>query len=741
MRLSNNLLRDTMTVIWAVAWMLYLDWMLTLLVLVVYPLAAWPVIRIGQRLRKTSAQAQSHMGEVTSQLEESFSGTRMVKTYGLEDYEAERADKSFFERLKFLFRITENKARVDPILELVGGIAFAGLVGFAGWRLLAGETSVGNILGVLTGIGVMSPAVRAIGTLSAVVQEGFAVLDRVFHLLDEDNQVAAALEAPELTVKAGSVEVDGVSFHYADGTAALDDVSLHADAGKTIALVGPSGSGKSTILNLIPRLYDPQAGRVTIDGTDIRSVSLSSLRRHIALVSQDVTLFDDSVAANIGFGRLDADREAIIAAARAADAHDFIINLPDGYDSPVGPRGSNLSGGQRQRLSIARAILKDAPILLLDEATSALDTESEQRVQAALERLSAGRTTLVIAHRLSTVRKADWIYVLQDGRVHEQGRHDELIAQDGLYAKLCRLQFGEEQMHHRQADREHRAGPGNAFDLDIAIHQFGQFLGDRQAKAGAPILAGHGRLALAERHENPLDQRRLHADPGIADLEVHLMPAIPRLGRQATDPDLATIGELDGVGQKIGQDLADTRRVATGLALDAGIDFDMHVEPLLHRLHPVGADDTAGQLGRTIAGGLDFETPGLDMRQVEDIIENIEQGVARTLDQLHHFTLRGLQIRIHQQAGHAEHAVHGRADLMAHRRQKLGLGPAGLGGLLPGLEQVVDIGQRPDQARWLAVRAADGFGAEPEPAMGPAIHFDPYGQVERTGGLVVCGKR
>ncbi|WP_417492482.1 ABC transporter ATP-binding protein [Maricaulis sp.] len=443
-RLSNNLLRDTMTVIWAVAWMLYLDWMLTLLVLVVYPLAAWPVIRIGQRLRKTSAQAQSHMGEVTSQLEESFSGTRMVKTYGLEDYEAERADKSFFERLKFLFRITENKARVDPILELVGGIAFAGLVGFAGWRLLAGETSVGNILGVLTGIGVMSPAVRAIGTLSAVVQEGFAVLDRVFHLLDEDNQVAAALEAPELTVKTGSVEVDGVSFHYADGTAALDDVSLHADAGKTIALVGPSGSGKSTILNLIPRLYDPQAGRVTIDGTDIRSVSLASLRRHIALVSQDVTLFDDSVAANIGFGQLDADREAIMAAARAADAHDFIINLPGGYDSPVGPRGSNLSGGQRQRLSIARAILKDAPILLLDEATSALDTESEQRVQAALERLSAGRTTLVIAHRLSTVRKADWIYVLQDGRVHEQGRHDELIAQDGLYAKLCRLQFGEE---------------------------------------------------------------------------------------------------------------------------------------------------------------------------------------------------------------------------------------------------------------------------------------------------------
>jgi subfamily B ATP-binding cassette protein MsbA len=442
-RLANNLLRDTMTVVWAIAWMLYLDWMLTLLVLVVYPLAAWPVIQIGQRLRKTSAQAQSQMGEVTSLLEESFSGTRMVKTYGLEGYEAARADKSFLDRLKFLFRITENKARVDPILEIVGGIAFAGLVGFAGWRMLEGETSVGNILGVLTGIGVMSPAIRAIGTLSAVVQEGFAVLDRVFSLLDEDNHVAAALDAPDLEVPSGKVEITGVHFNYADGTAALNGVTLTAEPGRTVALVGPSGSGKSTVLNLIPRLYDPQRGKVMIDGTDIRAVSIPSLRSAIALVSQDVTLFDDTVAANIGFGRLAADRETIIAAAKAADAHDFIMDLPDGYDSPVGPRGGNLSGGQRQRLSIARAILKDAPILLLDEATSALDTESEQRVQAALERLSEGRTTLVIAHRLSTVRKADWIYVLENGGVREEGRHDELVAADGLYAKLCRLQFGD----------------------------------------------------------------------------------------------------------------------------------------------------------------------------------------------------------------------------------------------------------------------------------------------------------
>lgn len=443
-RLANNLVRDVFTVIGAIAWMLYLDWMLTAMILLVYPIAFYPVLRIGQRLRKTSADAQSQMGAVTSQLEESFSGARMVKTYGLEDYEAERAGKSFAERLRFLFRITENKARVDPILEVAGGFALAGLVAFAGWRLMNGETSIGNILGVLTGIGVMSPALRAIGTLNAVVQEGFAVLERVFAVLDEVDTVVPALDAPTLSAPAGEVALSGVRFAYPDGTLALDGVNLVARPGKTVALVGPSGSGKSTVLNLIPRLYDVTDGQVDIDGQDVRAVSLASLRGSLALVSQDVTLFDDTVRANIAFGKLDASDDEVVAAARAADAHDFIMELPEGYDSPVGPRGGNLSGGQRQRLSIARAILKDAPVLLLDEATSALDTESERRVQAALERLSEDRTTLVIAHRLSTVRDADWIYVMQDGQVREEGRHEDLLARGGLYAKLCKLQFGSE---------------------------------------------------------------------------------------------------------------------------------------------------------------------------------------------------------------------------------------------------------------------------------------------------------
>lgn len=441
-RLFNNLVRDSLTIIGAIGFMLVMDWMLTLLILVVYPIAFYPIIKIGQRLRKTSAAAQSQMGEVTSLVEESFSGTRMVKTYGLEDNEAERAQKSFADRFRLLLKITENKARVDPILEIVGGAAFAGLIAFAGLRLIEGQTSIGSIIGILVLLAVLSPAVRALGTLNAVVQEGFAVLQRVFDVLDEEQTITSALDAPALRVETGALALADVHFAYPDGTPALRGISIKADPGKTVALVGASGSGKSTVLNLIPRLYDITSGSVQIDGNDVRAVSLASLRQALALVSQDVTLFNDTVRANIAFGKLDATDEEIIAAAKSADAHDFIMDMAGGYDSPVGQRGNNLSGGQRQRLSIARAILKDAPILLLDEATSALDTKSERRVQEALEHLSEGRTTLVIAHRLSTIRNADWIYVMEDGQVVEEGRHDDLVARNGTYAKLCQLQFG-----------------------------------------------------------------------------------------------------------------------------------------------------------------------------------------------------------------------------------------------------------------------------------------------------------
>ena len=440
-RAANNLLRDTLTVIGAVAAMFWFDWMLAILVLVVYPIAALPVIRIGQRMRKTSNEAQQQMGEVTSFLEESFSGARMVKTYQLESYEEGRSHGAFLNRFRLALKLAASKARVDPILEVVGGIAFAGVLGFAGWRISQGQASVADFIGFIAAIGIMAPAVRALGTLNAVAQEGYAVLDRVFTVLDTPDTVIEAPNAKPLRISGGTVEFDNVSFAYSDEAPALTSISMKALKGQTIAFVGPSGSGKTTILNLIPRLYDPTEGRVLIDGQDIRGVTLDSVRRSIALVSQDVTLFDDTVRANIAFGRLDASEAEVVAAAKAADAHDFITALPGGYDAPVGPRGGQLSGGQRQRIAIARAILNDAPILLLDEATSALDAEAEARVQDALTRLTQGRTSFVIAHRLATVRNADWIFVLDKGRIAEAGRHDDLVAKDGLYARLSKLQF------------------------------------------------------------------------------------------------------------------------------------------------------------------------------------------------------------------------------------------------------------------------------------------------------------
>ncbi|MCB1490607.1 MAG: ABC transporter ATP-binding protein [Rhodobiaceae bacterium] len=454
-RTITNSFRDILTVGALVISMFYLDWLLALIVLIVYPLAAIPIVEVGRRLRRVAKSTQVHMGDTTAFLNESLSGARMVKSYGLEDYERHRA-RGIFDRLyNLVMRRIKARARLDPLLEVMGGLAVAGVMMFGGYRISTGAGSIGSFTGFISALLIAAQPVRSIGQLNAAVQEGLAAAQRFYQLLDQKPKIVDDPSAPALAVDRGEIVFDAVAFAYAeiapDGTEpevaeapaaiALNGVSFTVPAGKTVALVGPSGAGKSTVMNLIPRLFDADTGTIRIDGQDIRRVSVKSLRAVMALVSQDIVLFNDTVAANIGFGRAGASRDDIVEAAKAAAAHDFIMRLPEGYDTIVGDRGFRLSGGERQRLSIARAILKDAPILLLDEATSALDAESERQIQIALEHLTRDRTTLVIAHRLATVRNAHAICVMDAGRVVEQGTHDELVARGGIYAKLAALQF------------------------------------------------------------------------------------------------------------------------------------------------------------------------------------------------------------------------------------------------------------------------------------------------------------
>jgi subfamily B ATP-binding cassette protein MsbA len=436
-RVLGNLIKDVLTVIFTIGAMLYLNWQLSLF-MVVFGLALWPIIEISKRLRGNAREVQEHIGHMTAELKESLGAAQLVKTYGLESREQARLDHSFSERIRLYLKLITQQARVDPILEVVGGLVIAAVVIFGVWQYGSGTATGGQIAGVLMGLLALAPRLRALGTLNNVIQESLSSVGRIFEVIDTQPTLEDAIIASDLSVSDGRLELRDVSFTYPDGTLALRSFNLIAEPGQTTALVGPSGGGKSTVMHLIPRLYDVTEGAVLIDGQDVKEVTQASLRSHIAVVSQDAVLFNDSIAANIALGDLDADRDAIIYAAKAADAHDFISRLPDGYDTVLGEDGSGLSGGQKQRLSIARAILRDAPILLLDEATSALDTESEAKVQAALERLSEGRTTLVIAHRLETIRNAAKICVVDSGRVVETGTDAELRGRAGIYAGLTR---------------------------------------------------------------------------------------------------------------------------------------------------------------------------------------------------------------------------------------------------------------------------------------------------------------
>ena len=440
-RTMTAMARDLVTALALVGMMFYLDWLLTLLVIVTYPIAGRPIIRIGRRLRRASTNAQSGMGDLTANLEQSFSGIRLIKSYGMETYERERANTLFDNIYYLVMKTVKGRARTYPILETLGGVSVAAVLAYGGWRIISGTGTLGEFVGFLSAVILAYQPIRSLGNLNAALQEGLAAVKRSFDLLDEEAEIFDAPDAKPLQLKGGGVSFTNTSFAYEPGKTAIENVTFDVEAGRTIALVGPSGAGKSTVMNLLLRFYDTTGGSVSVDGQDVRNVTVASLRDSIALVSQDVTLFNDTAAANIRFGRPDASDEDVIEAAKSAAAHDFVTALPDGYDTIVGDRGLKLSGGERQRIAIARAMLKDAPILLLDEATSALDAESERHVRAALDRLTKGRTTLVIAHRLATVMNADSILVMDGGQIVETGTHQTLQSQDGLYARLSRLQF------------------------------------------------------------------------------------------------------------------------------------------------------------------------------------------------------------------------------------------------------------------------------------------------------------
>jgi subfamily B ATP-binding cassette protein MsbA len=432
--------KDSFTLIFLIALMFYRDWTLACIALFIFPLAIFPIFRIGRRMRKVANNTQEELASFTGRLTQVFQGIRVIKAYQTEAHEGTRAHAMIERIFALVYKSARVRSASHPIIESLGGMAIVIVIAYGGWQVMHHARTTGEFISFIGALLLIYEPLKRLSNMNANLQEGLAAAARVFTVLDTSPTIQNRPQAKHLPPIKGDIEFHNVRFSYPDGKVALDGITLEIKKAQSIALVGASGAGKSTIINLIPRFYDIQQGTILIDGTDIRDVTLESLRQQIALVSQEIMLFDTTIRDNIAYGSFNATDAEIINAAKAAAAHEFIDVLPNGYNTMIGENGVKLSGGQRQRIAIARAMLKNAPILLLDEATSALDTDSERQVQAALKILMEGRTTLMVAHRLSTVVEAHKIYVLDQGKIVESGNHQTLLESHGVYASLWQAQ-------------------------------------------------------------------------------------------------------------------------------------------------------------------------------------------------------------------------------------------------------------------------------------------------------------